>query len=140
MSQYSFEPRCGNRDPYREWEVAAPTTRRVDVWLMTPQQAKSRPALAGKRLALIADRHGDNCVMIATGSMDEYRAIAATPAVKKRAREWTDNRPRYGTWAHYLTDVAFVRDIFEAAGWTPTEEEHALMDALEAYQPIRRVA
>jgi hypothetical protein len=45
----------------------------------------------------------------------------------------TNPLPRIGTWRRYREDVAHARGLIEVLGWTLTDEEHALMDALEEY-------
>jgi len=40
---------------------------------------------------------------------------------------------RKGTWRRYLEDVATVRRIAETQRWTLTDEESALVAALEEY-------
>lgn len=141
MSQYALDPleHRLNPEPYCEWFVTEPTTRRVDLYLMPPADARCeandvcRWSMVGKHLGLIADNHGDNAVVIATASKDEYRAIADSPGMKRRAAQWHANSPRYGSWQHYLEDVALARYIFDLAGWTETPEEAAIMEAIEAY-------
>ncbi|HEY5387701.1 MAG TPA: hypothetical protein VIL79_07340 [Thermoleophilia bacterium] len=135
-SQYSIEPRSHreSRTPYREWPIDEPTSRRVDLWIEAPKDVEYRATRHGEsgRLTLIEDTYGDNCILVAMGSVAEYLSTMASPGVKLRTQHW-NSTPRYGTWQHYLLDVALVRYIFEFAGWTATPEEGRLMDALDAY-------
>ena len=138
MSQYAREPLEHRLDkrPYREWPISEPTTRRLDLYVMSPRDvawAVEWHGSEGRRLALIEDTYGDNCIQIATSSEAEFRAVMASPGYQRRNAEWQANAPRYGSWGWYAKDVALVRSIFEFAGWTMTEDELTLMDALEAY-------
>lgn len=49
---------------------------------------------------------------------------------------WEDTHPqplsRAGTWRRYLEDIAFVKAFVQACGWTATDEERALLEALDA--------
>lgn len=144
MSQYSYELTpwwTADSPPYESWTIAEPTTRRLSTAVAQyrdPERPEGVPGTVvapadAKRLTLTANSHGNSFIEIVTSSEAEFYAIHDSPGQRKRGEEWTANRPRYGTWAWYLAEVALLRYIFEFAGWTATPEEAALMDALEAY-------
>ena len=126
MNQYALEPleHRLNIEPYREWSIAAPTTRRLDLYV--------HPGAAETRLELVVDTHGDNGLSIFV-SRDEYQTVRTCEAMRRRVAEWRLNRPRYGTWSHYHVDVELVRAVLAHLGWTLTPQETRLMDALEEY-------
>ena len=136
MSQYSYDLTpfawTGERPPYESWQITEPTTRRLIFGYMTMRQAEGMVG-AGRRLTLTADNGGDNCVVILFDTDEECRAMNDDPGFQRRIEHWNTNRPRWGTWQWYLADVALLRYIFKWAGWTATEEERALMDALDEY-------
>ena len=92
MDQYARDPiehRLDKR-PYRDWPVSAPTTRRLDLWVMSPRDvawAVEWHGAEGRRLALIEDIYGDECIQIATSSKAEFRAIKASPGYQRRNAE-----------------------------------------------------
>jgi len=49
-------------------------------------------------------------------------------------------QPRLGTWDRYRYEVAWLGDFLQQLGWQLDDREQALLNALEAYQPLRRVA
>ena len=134
MSQYSYDLTRWTPDqpPYASWEITEPTTRRLIFGYMTMRQAEGCVG-AGRRLTLTADNRGDNCVVILFDTDEECRAMNVDPGFQHRIEHWNTNRPRYGTWGWYLADVAVLHYIFDLFGWTATEEESALMDALDEY-------
>jgi hypothetical protein len=73
------------------------------------------------------DDHGQDCDILRLAVDSDTFSTAS----------WLDDEPRpfarKGTWRRYLEDVASVRRIVETQSWTLTDEERALMDALEAY-------
>jgi hypothetical protein len=141
MSQYSADlmPWTGSRPPFREWEIATPTTRRLSVDVgqyrdpEKPGDGRTIIAKADAKRLTLTDTGGDNFVDIVASSRAEFFAIQGSPGHKKRGEGWTANRPRYGTWAWYAAEVALLHYIFDFAGWTATPEEAQVIDALEEY-------
>ena len=134
MSQYSldFTRWTPDQPPFTEWQITAPTTRRLALGLVTARQVEGTAA-AGRRLTLDADNRGNSAITVAVDTMEECRQINDSPGFQRRGDQWHANRPRYGTWGWYLAEVALVHDIFDFCGWTPAPEEAQLMDALEEY-------
>ena len=119
--------------------LTAPTTRRLERCLPSWEHYWSQGLVLGvdERLWLEdwTDRQGaDNGLYIDLTSredFDRYRAY-----VLEFQRRWTASGRhllRYGTWARYRWDIEFARDTIRALGWTLTEQEADLLDALDSY-------
>jgi len=132
MSQYSMSPFTA--EPYREWAITYPTSRRVDFFITCRQIPEPKgSAVDGRRLLLGADSQGDNFIVITVATKAHMRELRGCPAMERRSLQWRANAPRYGSWGWYLADVALVRSVFAFAGWTPTPEEARILDALDDY-------
>ena len=85
-----------------------------------------------------AENQGDEPRMwLASYEGTDYLYVAIPSAVFRdhsRTWPWTGGRSlRLGTWRRYRSDVAWVQNIGRELGWTLTEEERALIAALEDY-------
>ena len=129
---YDFAPWTPDQPPYSCWQVTEPTSRRLIFGYMTMRQAEGM-VCAGRRLTLDASNRGDNSIVVLFDTNEECRAMNDDPGFRQRVHHWDANSPRFGSWGWYFAEVALCRYIFEWAGWTATEEERALMDAMDEY-------
>jgi hypothetical protein len=111
-----------------------PTTRRLVVCGYKPGHFGTSPG--DPRIAL--------CVQVgwhyASRPVNELRITAQEPADWKVLKLLDDDdlyrrqtRLRFGTWARYSATLYVIRTVLAELGWTLTDDEQALIDALEAY-------
>ena len=116
-----------------DWRIYAPRLRRLAIAICNEEWTTDQPRF----WLMDGDEEGSPDADILRISVDRetFFAPKSWPAAPP---PW----PRVGTWQRYRADVAWAKALLECVAWTLTEEEQALMDALEAYgrqAPARHV-
>jgi hypothetical protein len=150
MSRYYVMPEYSVKQtgPYAEWPIEAPVSRNFYFEILAPSvgvDGRKHDFDARVKLRANTTVHG--------GQRDCYLSfIIADPSNGKdtngerwqRIRPCTQqlqtlgfvldaSRPRYGTWARYLLEVEKAHAALKILGWELTEEEQAIMDAVDDY-------
>jgi hypothetical protein len=91
----------------------------------------------GQRLAFLEEAHGMEFVDVVADSRADYlrlRAEIASGALPcPWPRGWRRMRGGFGTWAYYRDSVTMLHGMVERLGWTLTDKEVSLLDALDSY-------
>ena len=106
-----------------DWRIYAPRTRRIDMTICNERWNADQP-----RLWLMDGDEEDSpeCdILRITVDRETFRSHL-WPHYRGRSA-------RRGTWKRYRDDLAWLTEFLQQLGWTLTEEERALMDALEDY-------
>jgi hypothetical protein len=103
------------------YRITGPTTRRVIVAIANHPPAPRRMWL----MSLQCDGEREqNALVFHAGDDVELRRMRS---VGRRGRS------PLGTWRRYAEEQQLAREIVDALGWTLTDDEAALLDALDAY-------
>jgi len=106
-----------------DWRIDAPRTRHLSIELHNAEWATAAP-----RLWLMdgdAEDSPDRDLLRLTIDSETFWA--------KSWPRWGRPAARAGTWGRYRRDVAWVKETIRSLGWTLTDEERALVAALEDY-------
>ncbi len=112
---------------YRDWDIDTPTTRRLQVpggGIVWPAVAYKGTSAEGCRIFLTADNRGDNNLYLCAQTDAELARESLVPPAP---------RQRFGTWARYLATVTWAKAAIATLGGSLTDEEQALLEALESY-------
>ena len=150
--QYAFKQ---VDEPYAEWPIEAPVSRNFDCEIVAPDVGlDGRRHNFDARLKLRANTHvvdmkrENYLTIVLHGEGSERQTnLERFKPVKEfwekleahgfysdaKARAMGLRLPRYGTWRRYMLEVEKAHAALELLGWELTEEEQAIMDALEEY-------
>jgi len=116
-----------------DWRIYAPRVRRLLVYIGIEESSAGHPRL----WLMDGDYDGE------PPSDVLQVAIPRDMFFGKTWPDWNRPLPRLGTWARYRDDLRWFEALVDQLGWTLSDEEQALVDALEAYAqqaPARRLA
>lgn len=114
-----------NKPIYHDWLITEPTTRRLHCEeLCWPGEFAGTDA-EGLRFFLTGDSNGDNNLYIVPSTKEDCDriSVASLPCPATR----------FGSWSRVRAVIAWARAVFGLLGYEPTEQETALLAALEDY-------
>lgn len=106
-----------------DWRIYAPKTRHLDIAICNETWNADQPRL------WLMDGEGEDSperdILHITVDRETFGA--------KSWPHWGGPAARLGTWKRYHDDASWLKAFLEQLSWTLTDEERALVDALNEY-------
>lgn len=142
-------------EPYAVWPIEAPVSRNFECEIVAPSGGldgsrndfDARLKLRANTHVSYGQRENNLSIILQSEGAERWTNLERMEPVRElwpklesrgfyldaKVRALGLRLPRYGTWRRYMLEVAKAHTALEILGWELTEEEQAIMDAVDAY-------